>query len=607
MLSHMRSATFVKVLMMIVAVAFVGLIVLEWGADFSSRRFTADDAIGSINGVEISHDRFDQELRNDYQQAKASGNNEPEIAQLIGPTWNRIVSQTLVAQQIEKYGIGVSDNEVNFFNRNQPAEWIQNQEIFQTEGQFDMAKYTAFLDNPSTYSDPQMKQFVLFAESNARQMLLSQKLENYVAGSVRVTDNEIRDAFLGQNEKVKVAYAGIEANTIADSLVSVTDSDIQAYYDQNKDDFHQDAAIKARYISYPKEPTPRDEEQTLAEIRRILAEAREGVDDFAELARDYSDGPSAPRGGDLGFFGRGRMAKPFEDATFALQPGQISEPVRTQFGWHIIKVDSTKGAADSLQIKARHILLEVKPGRGTMDSLQIAAEEFLENAEQNGFDAAVNQKNLQANDTGFITAGSFFPLLGNRTSGLVNFFLHSDPGDLSSSYETDQSIYIFALLESRPEGPRPLEEVKNQIVSRVKQQKKIDVAATRMAPVISQIQSGKSLKETAKAAGLKYNEPEPFTRNDFVSGVGSRNSFTGTAFRTELGKTSGLITTDRGAYVLQVLEKQPVDESTFEAQKPILSQQLLSQKRTEVLSAWFTDVRESAEIVDNRHLRYQEF
>ena len=452
MLAQMRSATFIKAMMIIVAVAFVGLMVFEWGADFSSRGFAAvGDNVGSVNGWDISVKQFEAEVQNELQQARAQGNEDPDVSQVISQTWERVVTQTLFGQQIDKYGITVSDSEVNHINRTQPAEWIQQQEFFQTDGTFDLAKYNQFLDDPSTYSDPRMKQFVLFAEENARSQLLSQKLETLIVGSVKVTDAEIEQAYIERNEKVRVSYVGFDVNAISDSLALVADAEVQAYYEAHRDEYQEDAAIRAAFVSLPKIATARDEAEAKAEIDRVFAEVRRG-EDFAELARAYSDGPSGPRGGDLGFFGRGRMVKPFEDAAFALDAGEISEPVKTQFGWHVIKVEETRGAADSLEVHARHILVEVRPGRDTLDSLRVLAEEFAEIAEDVGFDSAVNQRDLQSQDSEFITAGSFFPLLGNSTSGLVNKFLNGSLGDVSSVYENDQGIHVFALREIREAG-----------------------------------------------------------------------------------------------------------------------------------------------------------
>ncbi len=605
MLAQMRSAIFIKAMMIIVAVAFVGLMVFEWGADFSSRGFAAvGDTVGSVNGQAISIKQFEAEIQNDLQQAKARGNQEPDVSQVISQTWERLVTQSLFGQQIEKYGIIVSDAEVNHINRSQPAEWIQQQEFFQTNGAFDPAKYHQLLDDPGTYSDPRMKQFVFFAEENARSQLLSQKLETLIVGSVRVSDAEIKQAYIERNEKVRVSYIGFDANAIPDSLALVSNAEIQTYYEGHRDEYQADAAIRAAFVSLPKTATARDEAEAKAEVDRVFAEAKAG-DDFAELARAYSDGPSGPRGGDLGFFGRGRMVKPFEDAAFALKAGDISNPVKTQFGWHVIKVEETKGVADSLEVHARHILIEVRPGRDTLDSLRVLVEEFAEIATDVGFDAAINQRDLQSQDSEFITAGSFFPLLGNSTSGLVNKFLRGSPGDVSSVYENDQGIHVFGLREIREAGPQPLDEVKPQIEASLKNKKKVEVAAGRLTEVMGQIKTGKSLEEAAVFFNLTVQTPQPFARAGFVPNVGSRNAFVGAAFRLSTGQTSEIVKTDRGAYILRLDEKQSVDEVA--SGKEALSQQVLSQKRQEVFTAWFTDLRENAEIVDNRHFFYANY
>ena len=451
-----------------------------------------------------------------------------------------------------------------------------------------------------------MKQFVLFAEENARSQLLSQKLETLIVGSVKVTDAEVEQAYIERNEKVRVSYLGFDANAIPDSLALVADAEVQTYYEDHRDEYEEDAAIRAAFVSLPKIATARDEAEARAEIDRIFDEAKAG-DDFAELARAYSDGPSGPTGGDLGFFGRGQMVKPFEDAAFALKAGEISDPVKTQFGWHVIKVEETKGAADSLEVHARHILIEVRPGRDTLDSLRVLAEEFAEIAEDVGFDAAVNQKDLQSQDSEFITAGSFFPLLGNSTSGLVNKFLNGSPGDVSSVYENDQGIHVFALREIREAGPRPLDEVKPQIEARLKNKKKVEVAAGRLAEVMGQIKTGKSLEDAAEFFNLTVQTPQAFARTGFVPSVGSRNAFVGAAFRLSTGQTSEVVKTDRGAYILRVEERQSVDETGLESAKETMLQQVLSQKRQEVFTAWFADLRENAEIVDYRHFFYSDY
>lgn len=607
MLSSLRSVTFVKAMMWIVAIAFVGLIVLEWGADFSGRGGpNVGDSIGTVNGQKISHQEFENILKNAYRQSKET-TGEPDLIQLVGKTWDQMVNQTLLAQEIEKHQVKVSDEEVNFFNRVQPAQWVKNQEFFQTDSTFDPEKYRKFLDDPSTYSNPQMKEFVLSAESAARQVLLNQRLQELIAGSVRVTNAEARDAYLNANEKIRIAYVGTEITAYHDSLISLQNSEIQSYYDANRDEFHQNDAVDASFVSFLKTPSSQDESDVASEIQQVLSKIRTGQD-FSELAQLYSDDPgSAKKGGDLGFFGRGRMVKAFEDTAFSLKPGQISEPFRTQFGWHILKVESKTGAADSLQVRARHILLQIRPGRNTLDSLRLQIQEFRNIAEAIGFDAAVSQESLTYNDTGFITVGSFLPILGHRTYGLVKSFLDASPDDISSSYETDQAIYVFVLRKKRSSGPQPLNEVRSQIISRLKKKKKVALASEKIAAILPQVKSGKSLKKISDFHSLRYDEPKPFSRSDFVPNVGSQNAFTGAAFNLATKTLSDVVTTDRGAYILKILERKTIDESKFQAEKHATILRLLNQKRNELLNIWFSDLKSNAEIVDNRHLFYTDF
>jgi peptidyl-prolyl cis-trans isomerase D len=608
MLNQLRNVTFIKAMMWIVAGSFVALMVFDWGADIGGRRGAGPvgDTVGSVNGEKISYKQFDHALRNAYRQAKAGDGREPDLGQLIQQTWNAFVGQTLMAQQIQAYGLEVSDAEVDFFNRNSPIPQIRNEPAFQTDGKFDPAKYTQVLNDPGTYRNPNLKQFVLSVEAQTRQNLLQQRLQEIVASGVRVTNAEVRNAFIEQNEKVTVGYVGIEASAFADSLVSVSDDDVQAHYESHLDEYRQEASVKAAFVSFPKTPSAQDEADTEAEIRALRRELRQGAD-FEALARQNSDDPgSAQRGGDLGFFGRGRMVKAFEDSAFSLEPGTTSEPFRTRFGWHILKVEERKGKGDSLEVRARHILLQIQPGRATQDSLRMVAEEFLEVAEGSGFSAAVAQFGLQVQETGYITPGSFFPLLGNKTAGFVNGFLASDPGRIERR-ETEQGIYIFSLKEKRPAGPRPLSEVQGRITAALRQERKVGLAAEGLRPVVDAVRGGKKLEQAASANGVDFKRTAPFARTDFVPGVGGRNAFVGEAFALSQGEVSDVVRTDRGAYVLEVLKKLPADDAKFEEAKHALAARMLNQKRSEYVSAWFNDLQENADIVDNRHFFYSDY
>jgi peptidyl-prolyl cis-trans isomerase D len=295
------------------------------------------------------------------------------------------------------------------------------------------------------------------------------------------------------------------------------------------------------------------------------------------------------------------MVKEFEEMAFSLDPGQVSEPFKTQYGWHILKVEERKGEGDSLEVRARHILLQVQAGRNTLDSLRLSAEEFVDRVQETGFDPAAADMGLTPQETGFLTTSSFFPVLRNRSAALVRSLLEASPGESSPLYSTEQGLYVFVLREKRPAGRRPLEEVRNRITTQLKTRKKVDIASQRVSALLDKVRGGVSLEAAAKVSGLRFSTPPAFARKDVVPGIGARTAFTGEAFRLEQGAVSGVISAERGAYVMEVLEKRPIDEADFEEAMQALSERLLSQKRNETASAWYEAIRDESEIVDNRH------
>jgi len=608
-LKHFRDARFIKIMLWTVALSFIALIVFEWGADFSGRsQSVVGDTVGSVNGEELSYEQFDQILRNTYQQERQQGQTNPDLGNIIRQTWDRFVAETIVRQQVEKYRITASDREIDFLNRSQPPSWVQNVEIFQTEGSFDLSKYHAFLNDPATYSNPQGKQFVLAMEDAARQSMLNHKLQGLLVAGARVSNAEARDHYVRKNESIRVAYAGFDARGIPDSIVSVSQQEIADYYAGHRYEFHQDASVRSSFIGLPKTPTLADEADIESEIRRIRRQVVEG-EDFADLAESFSDDPgSAARGGDLGFFKREQMVKPFEERAFTLAPGEVSDPFRTQFGWHVLKVEGREGEGDSTRIHARHILLSVTAGRATIDSLQLVLEEFRDLAESSGFDVASQKVGLEVQETGFISSGSFFPLLTNKTTGLVNGFLEADLGQTSATYETDDGMYIFALRERRPAGPRPLSEVQDQIRTSLVRKKKAEAATQRLTSAHDAAAAGHSLEEAAEQVDATFAETSSFTREDFVPGIGRANEFVGAAFRlSSVGDLSPIVTTQGGAYILRLLERSSADDAEYDAQAPQLVRELESQKQGQLLTAWFDHLKQQADIIDNRHHFYYDF
>ena len=594
--------------MWIVAAAFVGWMALDLGADITSRRGGAGgrNTIGVINGQEISFVEFRRALQQAYSMQKEQTRQEPDYADLVRRMWDEVfVAQTLLFQQIEDYGIAVSDREVDYQNRTSPPQIVQQQQAFQTDGVFDLQKYLQFLDDPRTYENAASRQSILMIENAIREELLRQKLYDRITGWVMVSDAEARQDYLERSDKVKVQYITVPNRAIPDSLVPVSDDEIAQYYAGHPDEFGQDSQVRCDYVTFEITPSAADSLAVEEEISDLLVQARAG-EDFAALAQEYSEDPgSASRGGDLGLFGRGRMVAEFDSVAFSLEVGTISEPVPTQFGWHIIKVEERTDEDGEEKARARHILLKVEPSRETLEELSAAVEQFYEAVTKSGEDyrALVEREGLEVKDTGFFSDGTFVPGIG-PAQAMVRLAFEGKVGKVLRPYRNDRGYHILRVAEKKGEGLRPLEEVNDRISQTLAQDKRKALVVERLSKVAATIAAGTDFEQAATADSLEVQEPEPFSRTDYVPGVGSRNRFAAVAFGLSEGEVSEVVETDRAAYLIHLVEKQPADDAQFVTEKESLQDRLLQQKKGEVWNEWFAAIRDHAEIKDNRHLFY---
>lgn len=600
MMTKLRQNT--AIIMWIVIIAFVGLIVVEWGADLSGTRGGArsTDAVGVINGQAISLSYFRDALRNAARQRDRD--EQRDDGSLVRELWDRMVGEILLRQEIERLGIEVSDEEVALYTRMQPPPTVQQIPAFQTEGEFDPTLYHQFLSDSRTYDDPGNKAFVLQVESMQKSQLLNHRLQRLILESVRVTPAEVRQAFEERSEKVKVEYLYAPAAAVTDEEVSYTEAELQAQYEKTRSQFEHPDQIRVAYVAFPRLPSAGDSSEVAAEIGRIRQEVMAGRD-FAELARELSeDRGTAPNGGDLGVFGRGRMVPPFDEAAFALKEGEVSQPVQTRFGWHLIVVEEKVEEEGEEKIHARHILLTYQASPETEDSLATRAEEFRALAEERGLEAAAQLEGLQVRDTGWLQGGMPIPGLGQGTAWVVNMLFDSSLGTLTRVGGVRSAYWVAELAEHRPAGAAPLEEVRQRVERVLLNEKKAESAGQRLEAVRAQAAAGQALAAAAAAAELDVRTTEAFARSDMVPRVGRRNAFVGAAFGAPVGQVSPVVIQSGGAYLLRVLERQAADPERFEMERASLEEQVLRRKQNEAVQTWFAQLYDRAEIEDNRHL-----
>ena len=583
--------------------AFIGLIVVEWGADYSGAGTNAaGDAVGVVNGETISLQEFQDALRRIARQMPQE--QRADQALLVQQVWDYYVREIILNQEYERLGFEVTDGEIAFYTRSNPPQAVREFATFQTDGAFDMDKYAQFISNPANLSDPNNQALVLWIESTIKRQLLEYRLQRMLRGTAQVSPNEAHQHFAEANEKVRVEYAFAPSDA-ADDEIEVSDEDLAAYYEENVADYEHPDQVKIEYVYFPKVASAEDSLETKKEIGRLRQEIEAG-EDFAELAAVVSDDEgSAARGGDLGFFGRGQMVAPFEEAAFALAPGELSEPVQTRYGWHLIKVEERLEESGGEKVHARHILLRYQPSRTTEDSLRSRAEVFQEQATAEGFAATLAASGTEATPTNFLRKSQAVPGISANTTWLVNWFFEQDPGAVSQVVEDDLGLWVAHLVAKRPEGVAPLDELKDRLEPLVHARKKAERAAAQLEAVRREVGAGATLAQAAQNAGVEFHAPEAFARTESVEGLGRANAVIGAAFRLEKGRLSEVIEvaegSKRGAYLLKLLEKTPVDEEQFAAQREQVVAQLQAQREQEAVQNWFAHLYETAEIEDNRH------
>jgi peptidyl-prolyl cis-trans isomerase D len=598
MMKAMRKLT--KQILWIVIAAFVGTIIFAWGMEFSARK-QKRGILATINGQNIPLTTFqylyDQALR---ETEKTQGRVDDQTAhQIREEVWNQIVNEYLLQQEVERRGITVTDAELfEYLKRFPPKEIMENPSFQTPEGKFDYQKYLQALSDPR-FPWEQVEPYI-------RSTLSLSKLRQLIMSLVRVTDEEVRQYYVDENQKVKVKYLLVPASQFFKKDLTVSDQEIQTYYEEHQEDFKVDQSANLKYVVIEKKPSEIDEQQTKEKLLDIRQEIEEG-EDFAELAQEFSeDDATAKEGGDLGWFGKGKMIEAFERAAFALKPGEMSEPVKTSFGWHLIKVFDQRKEGEEKEIKASHILLKTRVSQETLDQLKLRAEEFADQAKKSDLDKAAAEQDLTVSQTGWFFKGGYIRDVGINPE-VDEFAFQNKIGSLSDVIETANGFYVFQINERRPAGISPLEEAKVVIRQKLSKAKADSLAYAEAQRIYEQIQAGKSLQKEAKDNDATYAETEEFSRNSFVPEIGNVPEFMGASF--SLGSQNRLsppIRTDRGTFIIEFVSKTAIDDSLFLSVQDSLSSMVLQEKQRQVYQEWFSQLREAAKIEDYRSEYFRE-
>lgn len=608
-----------KAIMIVVAASFlIGFVFLQLGIGTGGRHNQQVRNVGVINGVEISHDDFFKAQNNIIAQLRQQGKDnltDEDYDRVEQQTWNEMVFQILVHQEIEDRGIVISEEEVRNYLIDNPPDFIKSNESFQVDGQFSHEQYVQILNAPEN------RQFTANLETWIRQTLPQVKLSSQMALGIDFSDADLLRRFKERKEEVKVGYAFFasppprdgKAVTGADGEAGdllpppkndyePSESEIAEYYQSHEKDFVDDERAVIQYLSFSLIPTKKDTLEARQKASLLVQRIRKG-EDFAVLAEEFSkDATTAEKGGDLGFLKKGEVLSSLEGVAFSMEPGQTSDPVLTPRGWHVVKVEERRGGADEEEVHLRHILIPIQITLATRDSVNgLVRDVFDDLNEQTGsFEEVAARENLSVKETTAFTKEEYVPELGPIMKEASSFAFSRDVDAVSQSISRLGMIYIIRISQRIPERTKSLEEVREEIALHLTTEKEMADLKKDAESLLVEAKALGGLEAACSRLGIDYKITPSFTRRDYVPGVGMLAAFTGYAHALPVGRIGGPIRTDKGYYVIEVMERKEADMAEFEKTRDDLKAEMMSDAKSKAFEQWFSSLLKNADIEDNR-------
>lgn len=616
MLKTLRTST--KWVMITVAICFVGMMVFAWGMDIAGSRGARSGVVGIINGEKITYDAYNTLIE---QRRKAMGASQittlDQERRLHDEVWNELVMNTILQQEIKKRKIFCSDREIVGYMVNNPVSGVEQVPAFRNaDGSFNQEAYRGFILNRANLQNPETAQFLAYIESEARKAVPLIKLQELIAGQIIVTEPQVREAWLDKTEQREIEFALVPVSRTAAAHSALDPKDVDAYYKAHREDFKAEEARTLDVVMFPLAATPQDSANVLDRAKLLVERAKKG-EDFAGLADGYTEDPGnvdsqgQTKGGDLGYFRKGMMVPAFENVVFGLKPGEIAGPVLTQFGCHIVKLDSVRtlpaepGGSPVVEVRARHILLKIEPSAATREGVENAVKRFTAAASKKGADFAAAGK---AQGYGvfrtpaLVKDATVVPYVGANATMLVQRAFRAKKGALLPEYQADGGYFVMRVAEVVPAGVQPLAAVRERVEVAIRREQGVKLAAGIAEGILGRLQPGMSLAQAVGDSSVVEGvRTEMVTRAGVVAGLGAKSPLVAKAFALAApGQNTGVVKMESGAGIAVFRTAVPLDEARYEAEREQVRQQVLKDIQNRVLGAYVENLRGKAKIVDNR-------
>ncbi|MBU2498212.1 MAG: SurA N-terminal domain-containing protein [Proteobacteria bacterium] len=610
----------IKFLIGIIAVVFV----FYFGYSFRSGEGLK---IASVNGDVITGVEYQEAYRNlleglQREYKNVWSDNLIEVFDLKNRALQGLINQKLVSQEAKRIGLDVTEKEVQ--------EKILSYPPFQFKGRFDEGRYrTLLLNNRMKPED---------FEAAIGQGLREEKIQQFLMTFSPVTEQEVLDqyTFLNQqvkisfvqflperfkksikidqaslekyfdehkedyriSEKVKLTYIVIEPETFRNK-VAVTEQEIKEFYEYNLETFKVKKQVRARHILFKldKDAAEEEVEKVKEKAMAVLEKAKKG-EDFTGLAKKYSEGPTGKDGGDLGFFSQGQMVKPFEDAAFKMKKGEISDLVKSDFGFHIIKLEEIKEAGTKDLQEVRKQISEALTNMAAMD---LAHEAALSLVDQMPYKVDLKQyaseRRVTAKVTDYFAQNEPIPTIdGDERLKQSLFSLEKD--EVSEVIEYKGKFYIFQVADKKASALPSLEEVRVKVKDDYLSLRALEEAKSAAEAYLAKLKAGKEWAELSQESGLEPQTTDFFTRQGGVANLGYSPELMEAAFSISEKKRypERAFQIDEGVVVIRWEGQKEIDRDKYEKEKKSYSDVLAQVRRQAVYRDWLENLKKNAQI-----------
>ncbi len=624
---------------------FIGIFVLYIFADFGGglsgmgqgRTFAAKVGDQTVSLVEFK--TANQALENQYRQMYGERFTPEAAKQMRLPIMalDRVIAQKILLGEAKQMGLATSDAELRQAILSMPAFKDEHGEFIGDEAYSQLLRSNERA--PETF------------EREVRDQLTIEKLTQAIQETVQVADAEVEASYREQSEKAKIRFvilpaarfqAGVTPPQPAElksyfdahreefrlpeqrivdyvlidsakamAAATVSDADAKAYYDQHTDEFKQEEQVRARHILLQVNDK-RTEAQALAQLQALKARIQKG-EDFAKLAGEVSEDPSSKtQGGDLGFFGRGRMIKEFEDAAFGARPGDVIGPVKTSFGVHLIRVEDRRpGGQRSFEEAKPQIENRLRSERAQSLAEAKAKEIHDRLAKESALDVAKLRAAIAADAA--IASVETTPPVGRdepvpgigRGTPFSSAAFTAEKNKLSDPIRIPRGWALLTVREARPSRLPEYAEAEARVREAVLRERGASRAMDEAKKAGDTLAGGASIDDVAKSLGLEARDSNDFSPTSFIMGLGLNPQVNQAAFKLDVGATGGPIATPQGPVLFKLIEKKGFEPAEFGQQKTQIRETLQREQVNKLLASLVEQRRQELKVTYDRALLQQ--